>query len=79
MEERATSDKLRFLKRESKKDEGRKSNMRYIKILTKKMKKKTKIQGSADALGNWRESVNILAQLGSVAEQSKALDLGSSL
>ena len=52
MEERATSDKLRFLQRESKKDEGRKSNMRYIKILKKKMKKKTKIQGSADTLGN---------------------------
>ena len=51
MEERVTSDELRFLKRESKKD-GRKSNMRYIKILKKKMKKKTKIQGSADALGN---------------------------
>ena len=79
MKERATSDKLRFLERESKKDEGRKSNMRYIKILKKKMKKKTKIQGSADALGNWRESVEILPELGSVAEQSKALDLGSSL
>ena len=50
MEERATSDILRFLKRESKK-EGRKSNMRNIKILKKKMKT-TKIQGSADALGN---------------------------
>ena len=79
MEERATSDKLRFLKRESKKDEGRKSNMRYIKILKKKMKKKTKIQGCADALSNWLESVNILPELGSVAERSKALDLGSSL
>ena len=78
MEERATSDKLRFLKRESKKDEGRKSNMRYIKILKKKMKK-TKIQGTADALGNWRESLAILQELGSVAERSKALDLGSSL
>jgi hypothetical protein len=52
MEERATSVKLRFFKRESKKDEGRKSNMRNIKILKKKMKKKTKIQGSTDALGN---------------------------
>ena len=52
MEERVTSDKLRFLKRELKKDEGRESNMRYIKILKKKMKKKTKIQGSTDALGN---------------------------
>ena len=51
MEERVTSDELRFLKRESKNDEGRKSNLRYIKILNKKMKKKTKIQGSADALG----------------------------
>ena len=79
MEERVTSDKLRFLKRVLKKDEGRKSNMRYIKILKKKMKKKTKIQGSADALGNWRESVNTLPDLGSVAERSKALDLGSTL
>ena len=52
MEERVTSDKLRFLKRESKNNEGRKSNMRYLKILQKKMKKKTKIQGSTDALGN---------------------------
>ena len=74
MKERATSDKLRFLERESKKNEGRKSNMRYIKILKKKMKKKTKIQGSADALGNLRESLEILPELGSVAERSKALD-----
>ena len=43
------------------------------------MKKKTKIQGSADALGNWRESVNNVPELGSVAERSKAVDLGSSL
>ena len=48
--------------------------MRSIKILKKKIKKKTKLQGSADALGNWRESVNILLKQGSVAERSKALD-----